>query len=87
MSQTKGKEIEVFTAGCYLCEETLDIVNQAKCDECTVIERNISEDCGCGCIDKAREYGIRTIPTIVIDGKIAIEGKPTVERVRETLCS
>ena len=87
MRQTKGKVIEVFTADCYLCEETLGIIDQAQCDECTVIERNISKDCGCGCLDKAREYGLKTIPTIVIDGKVAIEGKPTVERVRKALCS
>jgi hypothetical protein len=85
MEKTNGREIEVFTAGCYLCAETMDIVNQAVCDGCTVTERNINAECGCGCIDKAREYGVRTIPTIVVDGEIAIEGRPTVDSVRETL--
>lgn len=85
MCETKGKNIEVFTTGCYLCEETLKIVKEAKCDKCTLVERNISEDCGCGCIEKAKEYGIRTVPSIVIDGKIAIEGKPTVEEVKTAL--
>jgi predicted DsbA family dithiol-disulfide isomerase len=29
--------------------------------------------------------GIRIIPTIVIDGKIALEGRPTTEEVRKAL--
>ncbi len=85
MCQSKSKEIEVFTAGCYICSETLEIIKEAKCEECTVTERNINEACECGCIEKAKEYGIRTIPTIVIDGKIAIEGKPTVEQIKNAL--
>jgi hypothetical protein len=85
MCQTKGKNIEVFTAGCYLCDEAVQIVKEAKCDECTLTVRNLSEDCTCGCMNKAKEYGIRVVPTIVIDGKIAIEGKPTAEQVKEAL--
>jgi predicted DsbA family dithiol-disulfide isomerase len=85
MCQIKGKNIEVFTAGCYLCEETIQIVRKAKCEECTVIERNLSEECECGCIEKAKEYGIKVVPSIVIDGKVVIEGKPTVEQVKEVL--
>lgn len=85
MCQTKGKNIEVFTAGCYLCEETMQIVREAKCDECTLTERNLSKECECGCIGRAKEYGIKVIPTIVIDGKMAIEGKPTVAQVKKVL--
>jgi hypothetical protein len=85
MCQTKPKNIEVFTAGCYLCDETMQIVKDAKCEDCTITEYKLSKECGCGCIDKSKEYGIKVVPTIVIDGKIVIEGKPTVEQVREAL--
>jgi hypothetical protein len=85
MNKNHCKSIEVFTTGCYLCEETLGIVKAAKCEDCKIIERNISEECGCGCVSKSKEYGIRTIPTIVIDGKIALEGKPTSEEVKKVL--
>ncbi len=85
MCQTQGRKIEVFTAGCYLCEETMRIVKEAKCDKCELIERNISEECECGCIEKAKDHGIRVVPSIVIDGKLAIEGKPTVEQMKEAL--
>jgi hypothetical protein len=85
MCTTKGRNIEVFTAGCYLCDETMEIVKEAKCEECTITEYKLSQECECGCIEKSKEYGIKVVPTIVIDGKIAIEGKPTVEQVKEAL--
>jgi disulfide oxidoreductase YuzD len=85
MCQTKAKNIEVFTAGCYLCDETMQIVREAKCEDCTITEHNLSTKCECGCIEKSKEYGIKVIPTIVVDGKIVIEGKPTVDQVKKVL--
>ncbi len=78
--------IEVFTAGCHLCRQTMEIVQKAKCDEYTVTEYNIREKCESEiCLQKTKEYGIRAVPTIVIDGKIAIEGKPTVQQTGDAL--
>jgi len=81
-----GHNIEVFTAGCHLCKETMEIVQKAKCSECTMTEYNILEKCESEiCLKKAKEYGIKTVPTIVIDRKIAIEGKPTTRQVKDAL--
>jgi len=81
-----GHTIEVFTAGCHLCEETMEIVQKAKCSECTVTEYNIREKCDSEiCLKKAKEYGIKAVPAIAIDGKISIEGKPTARQVKDAL--
>lgn len=81
-----GHNIEVFTAGCHLCNETLEIVQKAKCEECTVTEYNIREKCESEiCLKKADKCGIKAVPTIVVDGKIAVEGKPTVKQVKDAL--
>jgi hypothetical protein len=81
-----GHDIEVFTSGCHLCRETLEIIKKAKCDECTVTEYNIREKCESEiCLKKAEEYGIKAVPTIVVDGKIALEGRPTIQQVRDAL--
>jgi len=81
-----GHNIEVFTSGCYLCKETMQIIQNAKCSECTVTEYNIREKCESEiCLEKAKEYRIKAVPTIVVDGKIVIEGKPTPRQVREAL--
>jgi len=81
-----GHTIEVFTAGCYVCDETIEIVQKARCSECIVTEYNILEKYESEiCLQKAKEYGIKAVPTIVVDGKIVIVGKPTVRQVKDAL--
>lgn len=76
-------KIEVFTSGCPLCKETSQIVREAKCPECTLTEYNILEKTEH--FEKARKYGVKAVPSIVVDGKLAIEGKPTVQNVKNIL--
>ncbi len=75
-----GKRIEVFTAGCPLCKDALALVKQEVCSECEVIERRCS---GNECCEPAKNYGIKAVPTVVVDGRITIVGKPTVEQAKK----
>lgn len=75
--------IEVFTSGCPLCKETVQIVQEAKCPECTLSEYNILEKKEN--FEKGRKNGVKAIPSIVVDGKLAIEGKPTVQQIKTVL--
>jgi len=75
--------IEVFTSGCPLCRETIKIVQAAKCPECTLTEYNILEKVEYS--EKARKYGVKAVPSIVVDGKLAIESKPTTQNVKRVL--
>ena len=70
---SQKRQIEVFTAGCALCNETLELVRGAvtSCG-CEVIERRCSSDECCG---PAKDYGVKAIPTVVVDGKIMFEGR------------
>jgi len=74
------RKVEVFTSGCFLCEETVKLVRELTCPNCEVTVYDISEPCESKeCIDKARAYGITSVPTVVVDGKIAEcckRGKP-----------
>ena len=45
------------------------------CKDCELIERNVTEDPEAH-DDVVKRYGIRTVPTIVIDGRIKVEGIP-----------
>lgn len=67
------RKIEVFTAGCSLCNETVTLVKEAviSCG-CEVIERHCE---GTECCDEAKSYGVRAMPTVVVDGQIVFEGK------------
>lgn len=67
--------IEVFTAGCPLCEDTLRLVREAvaACG-CEVVERRCTET---ECCDEAKRYGVRAMPTVVVDGQLVFEGRIT----------
>jgi len=75
--------IEVFTSGCPLCKETIQIVREAKCPECTLTEYNILQKTEY--LERARKYRVKAVPSIVVDGKLAIKGKPTVQNVKKVL--
>ncbi|MFQ5465770.1 MAG: thioredoxin family protein [Thermodesulfobacteriota bacterium] len=77
------RTIEVFTAGCPLCNDTLKLVKETvKGCGCEVIERRCSGD---ECCPEAKSYGIKAVPTIVVDGVIVHEGRPTPEWAEKTL--
>jgi len=67
--------IEVFTGDCPLCREALDALEAGKCGSCELIERNLSREFAANAA-AAQAYGVRAVPTIVIDGRIKVEGKP-----------
>ncbi len=62
------RKIEVFSAGCPACEETIELVNQAACPSCEVSVLDMSDP---QVAARAKELGIRTVPAVVIDGKLA----------------
>jgi glutaredoxin 3 len=62
------RKVEVFTAGCAACEETVALVNTIACSSCDV-EILDMHDAKVGA--KAKQYGIRSVPAVVIDGKLA----------------
>jgi len=62
------RRIEVFTAGCEVCEEVVKAVREAACDSCEVEVRSTHEKKHA---DAARGYGIKRLPAVVIDGQLA----------------
>lgn len=69
---SKKKRIEVFTAGCPVCEETVKQVQEATCSSCEVIVYDLNKGCETNeYCDKAKDYGIKSVPAVVIDGKLA----------------
>jgi len=60
--------IEVFSAGCSACQDTIDLVNKVACPSCevTVLDMHDAQ-----VASRARSLGIRSVPAVVIDGKLA----------------
>lgn len=64
----KKRTIEVFTAGCPACQETIDLVNTGACPSCDVSILDMND---AGVASRARGLGIRSVPAVVIDGRLA----------------
>jgi glutaredoxin 3 len=62
------RKIEVFSAGCPICKETVDMVNRLKCDSCEVSVLDMIQP---AVMSRAKTIGIRSVPAVVIDGKLA----------------
>lgn len=65
---TAKRKVEVFSAGCAACEETIDIVKRAACPSCDVIVQDMKD---IHVARRAKALGIRSVPAVVIDGELA----------------
>jgi len=62
------RQIEVFSAGCAVCEETVEMVNRIACPSCEVTVLHMHDP---NVARRARDLGIRSVPAVVIDGTLA----------------
>ncbi|MFQ6097798.1 MAG: thioredoxin family protein [Armatimonadota bacterium] len=62
------RKIEVFSAGCPACEETIELVNRVACPSCevSVLDMNDAQ-----VAQRAKGLGVRAVPAVVIDGRLA----------------
>lgn len=65
---TKKRTIEIFTAGCPACQETIDLVNKIACPSCEVSILDMKDS---ATAKRAKSLGIRSVPAVVIDGRLA----------------
>jgi hypothetical protein len=65
------RRVEVFTAGCPLCDEAVKLVKGLACENCDVLVYDLNNGCATNeCREKAVEYGIHRVPAVVVDGKL-----------------
>lgn len=62
------RKIEIFSAGCPACEETIQMINEVACPSCDVQVFNMRQE---DVAARAKEYGIKSVPAVVIDGKLS----------------
>lgn len=62
------RTVEIFSAGCPACEETVRLVNRVACPSCevTVLDMHNPE-----VARRAKSLGVRSVPTVVINGQLA----------------
>jgi len=62
------RNIEVFSAGCALCHEVIDVVRREARSTSEVIVRDMMDGRS---LARAEKFGIRSVPAVVIDGRLA----------------
>ncbi len=67
MTETKRK-VEVFSAGCPACEETIALVKSIACESCEVTVLDMRQH---DVAARAKLLGIHRVPALVINGKLA----------------
>jgi glutaredoxin len=62
------RKVEIFSAGCPCCDETIQTVKQLACPSCDVEVLDMRQD---DVAQRAKQLGVRSVPAVVIDGKLA----------------
>jgi len=65
----RNRVFEVFVAGCPLCNEAVKRVRALACPSCDVKVLDLRTDREAR--DAAERYGVRRVPAVAIDGKLA----------------
>lgn len=62
------RKVEVFSAGCGVCDDAAALVKSLACDSCEVEILDMRQE---AVADRARQLGIRSVPAVVVDDKLA----------------
>ncbi len=78
------RQVEVFTAGCPLCEDAVALVKGLACPSCEVVVHDLRA--GGEAVSRARGFGVNAVPAVVVDGRLAeccTRGAVSEETLRE----
>jgi glutaredoxin len=64
----KKRKIEIFSAGCPVCQQTVELIKRVACPSCEVSVLNMRDP---KVASRAKRLRIRSVPAVVIDGQLA----------------
>lgn len=62
------RKVEIFSAGCPACTDVIALVQQVACPSCDVSVLDMND---ATVASRAKGLGVRSVPAVVIDGKLA----------------
>ncbi|MCC6311589.1 MAG: thioredoxin family protein [Trueperaceae bacterium] len=65
---TDKRKIEIFSAGCGVCDETVELVNRIACPSCEVEVLDMQQ---AGVAARAKQLGVHSVPAVVVDDTLA----------------
>ncbi len=64
----KTRRIEIFSAGCTVCQDLVQQVKDAACPSCDIQVLDMKAD---DVQQRARDLGVKSVPAVAIDGRLA----------------
>lgn len=61
------RKVEIFSAGCPVCQETIDLVNELACPSCEII---IHDTHDVDVQSRINELGIKSVPAVAVNGAL-----------------
>jgi hypothetical protein len=68
MAQGQRKKIEIFSAGCLTCDETVEMVKRIAGSSHDIEIHDMHQG---HIAARAKQHGIKSLPGILVDGKLA----------------
>ena len=62
------RKVEVFSAGCRVCDETIQLVRSIACPSCDISVLDMKDP---NVARRAKALGVLSVPAIAVDGKLA----------------
>ena len=73
------RQVEIFTADCPLCDDTVKLVRELACSSCQVSVYDLREKAD---LAKAEQYGVNSVPAIAVNGRLVLTVKPNTEQLQ-----
>ncbi len=64
----RKRTIEIYSAGCPVCQEAIASVREIACDSCEITVMDMGDSAVSA---RAGSLGIRSVPAVTVDGKLA----------------
>ncbi|MEQ9290352.1 MAG: thioredoxin family protein [Cyclobacteriaceae bacterium] len=79
------RTVEIFTAGCPVCDPVVKMVKELACEECKITIYDLVKQCeDKTCLGKLSQYQIKRVPAVAVDGKL-LECCQNPELTRDSL--
>ena len=62
------RQIDIYSAGCTVCEDTVKMVRDMACPSCNISVRDMTDPEIAG---QAKALGVKSVPAVVVNGKLA----------------
>lgn len=67
-TEKKMNKIEIFSAGCPLCKETVEHIKKKICESCEVIVYDLHDP---SIAERTKRYDVKRVPSVVINGQLS----------------